>query len=542
MRISNLMQRNFFIRQLQKNSSELTRVTQQIASSRRINKPSDDPNRISQALRLRSSLIALNQYGANGNDTLTLLKTSEAALGSLTSELRSARGIAVRAANSTVSSEARQVLANQVDQIINRVAQLLNSDSAGRFVFGGTNDSSQPITPTNGALVFTALNGNLEVAVAGVNGGIPVTLQITPASYTDVNALATEIQTQIDASALAGGVTVSVVSGALTFSSTGTGPTESVTVSEPAQSSALLSLGFLASTQNAAGSQISAQPATLTAATPPTGLTVTGSDNTFNLAVAGVNGGLPVQLQIPPATYATVQDLANAIQTEIDGSLLTGSVTASVINGSITFTTTTTGATASVTITDGASNDARALLGFATSGDSATGADVIDVAAALTAGSEPPTSAYSYGGTGVRLRQAVAPNVLLDSTVTGAEVLNARVEDGEILDLIRTLQTLATALRTDDLETVSNRIGSIDAEIANTGRLRADLGARIQYVELTQDRIEDEILTVRGHLSGIEDTDLAHAAIELAGARQAQEAALAMAASLGRLSLIDFLR
>ncbi|CCK75370.1 Flagellar hook protein [Oleispira antarctica RB-8] len=108
------------------------------------------------------------------------------------------------------------------------------------------------------------------------------------------------------------------------------------------------------------------------------------ANNQFNLQVTSTTGSgtLPRQITIPPNNYASLDDLAVAIQQQIAGDLgatgLNGKVTVAAVGGQLVFTNTNTGASEGIDITATAGAPfAEAALGF-NSLFAVTGQDEID--------------------------------------------------------------------------------------------------------------------------------------------------------------------
>jgi flagellar hook-associated protein 3 FlgL len=147
----------------------------------------------------------------------------------------------------------------------------------------------------------------------------------------------------------------------------------------------------------------------------------------------------------------------------------------------------------------------------------------------------PPVT---YAGSSRPLELSLARDESFAISVTGDALLNAR--DGT--DLFRSLATLESAIRDGDHDAIAAGLTELDADLDNVLRLRAEIGARIQYVELARERIESDRLMARERQSRLEDADLPGAILEAAAAGHAQEATIAVASVLNRPSLLDYLR
>jgi flagellar hook-associated protein 3 FlgL len=126
----------------------------------------------------------------------------------------------------------------------------------------------------------------------------------------------------------------------------------------------------------------------------------------------------------------------------------------------------------------------------------------------------------------------------LPTNVTGTELQDARGGT----DLFQNLSTLATAIRSGDDNGMASGMGRLDADVDNSIRLRGDIGARIQYVDMVQERTKNDLLTVQERQSQLQDADVASAIVEYQGAQNAQQATLATVSRLDQPSLLDYLR
>lgn len=153
--------------------------------------------------------------------------------------------------------------------------------------------------------------------------------------------------------------------------------------------------------------------------------------------------------------------------------------------------------------------------------------------AAFLAG--PPVS---YQGNSGKLSVEVNPGSLFDISVSGAEIMDSR--DGT--DMFANLTRLADAIRNGDSVGIGAAMGRLDEDSLNLTALRGDAGARLQYLDMAQDRTDAQIDSVKAQQSSLENVDLAEAILNEKAAETAHEAALAMSGRLGSLSLLDYLR
>lgn len=110
----------------------------QIATGKRVLKPSDDPIAISKSMKVRALLRDNEQYQRNIDDALAWIESTEAALSSMVEVITELKEIAVDGASDSKDASERANLAAQVETLIERLVDLANVTYDGRFVFAGT--------------------------------------------------------------------------------------------------------------------------------------------------------------------------------------------------------------------------------------------------------------------------------------------------------------------------------------------------------------------------------------------------------------------
>jgi flagellar hook-associated protein 3 FlgL len=153
--------------------------------------------------------------------------------------------------------------------------------------------------------------------------------------------------------------------------------------------------------------------------------------------------------------------------------------------------------------------------------------------APFTAG--PPVT---YTGNDGPTLLSVGDSSTLPTNVNGEELLNA--SGGT--DLFQNLDALATAIRSGDDNGMATGMGRLDQDVDNSIRLRGDIGARIQYVTMVQNRDQNDLLATQERQSQLQDADTASAILDYQSAEYAHEAGLAVVSRLNQPSLLDYLR
>lgn len=180
MRVTNGMLTSTFMRDLNQNLKSLARYQQQLASGKRVSRPSDDPVAIVGSLRLRSDLADIEQYSKNVDHALSWLSITETALGQAGELVQRARDLAVQGANGTNPQSALDAIAEEVGQLLEQLVQVANTSQAGQYIFAGTETGAKPFAFDTTAAPYTVVyRGNGDVKETEVGMGITLPYNVT---------------------------------------------------------------------------------------------------------------------------------------------------------------------------------------------------------------------------------------------------------------------------------------------------------------------------------------------------------------------------
>jgi flagellar hook-associated protein 3 FlgL len=128
----------------------------QMANGKRIQKPSDDPAGTAKVIKLNKLLAQNEIYQQNIEDAKSFLTSTEASLNAVNESIQEAITIALKGATDTTGEEARSILADEVDYIIDRVLAEANREYDSKYIYGGTAVDQAPFTrEEDGTIVMT---------------------------------------------------------------------------------------------------------------------------------------------------------------------------------------------------------------------------------------------------------------------------------------------------------------------------------------------------------------------------------------------------
>ena len=138
MRITNKMMSNNSLSNINTNKEYLDKLNNQMATEKKITRPSDDPIIAIRALRLRSNLSEITQYyGSNVPDAQAWVKVTESAINSTKDILSSLKSYADQGANGTNTASDREKIYENMNALKKQVYSNGNATYAGRSVFTG---------------------------------------------------------------------------------------------------------------------------------------------------------------------------------------------------------------------------------------------------------------------------------------------------------------------------------------------------------------------------------------------------------------------
>lgn len=113
---------------LNKNNKNTSNSIEKLSSGLRINKASDDSAGLATSEKMRAQIRGLQQAQRNIQDGISLVQTAEAGLGEIENpNLQRLRELAIQSANDTLTTEDRQEIQNEVNQIRQGINEIANN-------------------------------------------------------------------------------------------------------------------------------------------------------------------------------------------------------------------------------------------------------------------------------------------------------------------------------------------------------------------------------------------------------------------------------
>lgn len=138
MRITNSIMQNNTLYNINNNKLMEDNLSTQMATGKKVNKPSDDPVVAIRALRLRTNVTEVTQfYSYNSKDATSWLSTTQGTLDDVTSIIDSLYEQTTKGAKEDLTSSDLKVILEEMASLSDEYYSIGNADYAGRYVFTG---------------------------------------------------------------------------------------------------------------------------------------------------------------------------------------------------------------------------------------------------------------------------------------------------------------------------------------------------------------------------------------------------------------------
>ncbi len=193
MRVTERQQADVVLRTIQNLRSGIATGSEQIASGKRVNRPSDDPASAERINQFRNVLRTTDRRLQTVNEGIGRLDLSDKVLEQAGSTFQRAGELAVGMRNDTNTARERRNAAQEVQQLILGLTGIANTQLNGRFVFAGNETQTEPYilgTATGSTGASNAGGATIAASVATASALQPDGYQIqftSPTQFDIVN-------------------------------------------------------------------------------------------------------------------------------------------------------------------------------------------------------------------------------------------------------------------------------------------------------------------------------------------------------------------
>jgi len=127
-------------------TEELNKANEVVSTGKLINNLSDDPVGLNQVLNIKSTLSNIEQLGRNISMGKSWLTTSESALSNVQNLISDVKGLCVQMATATTDAAQRASAAQTVQNTLEEIISLANTELNGRYIFAGSKTDTTPFS------------------------------------------------------------------------------------------------------------------------------------------------------------------------------------------------------------------------------------------------------------------------------------------------------------------------------------------------------------------------------------------------------------
>jgi flagellar hook-associated protein 3 FlgL len=143
-RVGDYFVRERLIEQIQSDQLDLFRLQYQVSTGQRIQLPSEDIAAALRAVNVQRLLDRKGQIQTNVQTSQSHLTAVESSIALISGELSDLRGGVLSVASTTATDEQRQTVVQQLDQLLEFLVNTGNTQTQGRYLFGGSQSQVQP--------------------------------------------------------------------------------------------------------------------------------------------------------------------------------------------------------------------------------------------------------------------------------------------------------------------------------------------------------------------------------------------------------------
>lgn len=203
---SSILTSNYLL-DMQRNLSNMKTLQSQLSSGNEIQKPSDNPYKFSRSLKIHTEISSNEQYNENIKDIGNWLDTTDTSLsqvGTLFGRIETL--LDKSGGNATYDNDERLAIEKEVTLKVDELAQILDTNFDGQYIFGGSKITSKPLTVVDGKIQYADSDGK-AVAITAYkdssgnitsNGGATNGTVTMPTLDADKTAVITKLKTERD--------------------------------------------------------------------------------------------------------------------------------------------------------------------------------------------------------------------------------------------------------------------------------------------------------------------------------------------------------
>lgn len=185
MRVTQKIIFDSFMRDVNKNRSEMAEIQSDLSSGRSVRRASQDPVSFQSSRIIEADLNKVEQFQSNITSGLRQGRLAQDTMDGIIDSLINTKNLLVQGASDSVGVDERKNMADEVAGIRKRIVDSLNIQYGERYLFAGTNSGDKPFELAGGTVTNNSNNDAPHITAAD---GVEIDLSITGQEITDTSA------------------------------------------------------------------------------------------------------------------------------------------------------------------------------------------------------------------------------------------------------------------------------------------------------------------------------------------------------------------
>ena len=178
MRVTQSMLSSNMMNNLTSSLSRLDKLNTQVATQKKITKPSDDPVVAMKGMVYRRSLEEVEQFQRNFSEAYNWVENTDSALDKAKLAMDRIRELVVQTSNDTYDAEQRESTKAEVVQLKEHLLEIANTKFGEKYLFNGTATTTKPVEGTETGAAVSTNAGKVELELSkGVHIQVNITAQ-----------------------------------------------------------------------------------------------------------------------------------------------------------------------------------------------------------------------------------------------------------------------------------------------------------------------------------------------------------------------------
>ena len=152
-RITDSYMASILIGDLNRSLANMLEQQQMAGSMRRLNSFADDPRAVGTVQRYNALIANNDEYLSNVSRNRTIVDSTDVALQNISEVLSDTRVIALRESSALATSQSRGTAVVEVENLINRLLDVLNTNVEGNYIFAGRQVATPPFVRSANAVI-----------------------------------------------------------------------------------------------------------------------------------------------------------------------------------------------------------------------------------------------------------------------------------------------------------------------------------------------------------------------------------------------------